>query len=222
MVGPNGQLVHKKAVVALPAVPKAGSRENKIQMFGDVAVVTGIYSGVGTTGDQEQRFTRVWRKQNGHWVMGFGQVTRITPPPAAGNSPAPNNKVEPTMWPEGRTQDERDVLRTQRSLNELFARKDANTYAQLTADSYTRIGNSVTTRAEFLKAVAGTPELKRIESNNSDLHFRTYGPTAVLTFIDKAVTGPPQGNRMSRIFVKEKGTWKQLVTQITPIAQQPK
>lgn len=222
VVGPNGQLIDKKGVAALPAVPKVAARETKTQVFGDVAVVTGIYSGVGETGDQEQRFTRVWRKQNGQWLMAFGQVTRITAPPAAGDSPAPNNKVEPTKWPEGKTQDERDVLRTQRALNELYAQKDATKYAQLTADSYVRITNGVATRAEFLKAVAGAPDVKRVESNNSDFHFRSFGPIAVLTFIDKAAGGPPQGLRMTRIFVKESGTWKQLVTQFTPIEQPQK
>jgi ketosteroid isomerase-like protein len=65
IVGPTGQLVGKKLVSALPAAPKLVAREVKTQVFGDVAVVTGIQSGAGPAGDQEERFTRVWRKQNG-------------------------------------------------------------------------------------------------------------------------------------------------------------
>jgi ketosteroid isomerase-like protein len=219
IVNPSGQLVDKKGATALPAVPKIVVREVRTQVFGDVAVVTGIQSGVGQAGDQEQHFTRVWRKQNAQWVNVFGQITRIlTMPP--NDTPAVTKQVEPTKWPEGKTQDERDVLKTQRALNELYAKKDAAGYAQLTADTFTRITNGVATRAEFLKAVAGTPDVKRVESNNSDFHFRSYGPIAALTYIDKAVGGPTQGLRMTRIFVKQSGVWKQLVTQFTPITPQ--
>ena len=220
IVNPSGQLVDKKGASALPAVPKIVAREMNTQVFGDVAVVTGVQSGVGQAGDQEQRFARVWRKQNGQWVNVFGQVTPIltTPPPI--DTTAVAKQVEPTKWPEGKTQDERDVLKTQRALNELYAKKDAAGYAQLTADTFTRITNGVATRAEFLKAVAGTPDVKRVESNNSDFHFRSHGPIAVLAYIDKAVGGPTQGLRMTRIFVKQNGVWKQLVTQFTPITPQ--
>jgi hypothetical protein len=147
------------------------------------------------------------------------QITNIAATQAP-NDAAVSKQVEPTKWPEGKTQDERDVLRTQRSLNELYAKKDAAGYAQLTADTFIRITNGAATRAEFLKAVAGTPDVKRVESNNSDFHFRSYGPIAVLAYIDKAVGGPTQGLRMTRIFVKQSGAWKQLVTQFTPITPQ--
>lgn len=220
IVGPNGQLLDKKAATALTAVPKIVGRDVKTQIFGDVAVVTGIQAGVGPTGDQEQRFTRVWRKQNGQWVNVFGQVTRIMAAPAPNDTAAVNKQVEPTRWPDGKTQDERDVLRAQRALNELYAKKDVAGYAQLTADTFIRITNGTASRAEFLKAVAGTPDLKRVESNNTDFQFRSYGPIAVLAYIDKAVGAPTQGLRMTRIFVKENGAWKQLVTQFTPITPQ--
>jgi len=220
VVGPGGQLIDKKGVTALTAVPKIVSREVKTQIIGDVAVITGIQAGVGPTGDQEQRFSRVWRKQNGQWINVFGQVTPITTTPSPGDPATANKQVEPTKWPEGKTQDERDVLRAQRTLNELYAKKDAAAYAQLTADTFVRITNGIATRAEFLKAVSGTPDLKRVESNNSDFHFRSYGPIAVLAYIDKAVGGPQQGLRMTRIYVKQNGTWKQLVTQFTAIAPQ--
>jgi hypothetical protein len=63
-------------------------------------------------------------------------------------------------------------------------------------------------------------DVKRVESNNSDFHFRSYGPIAALAYIDKAVGGPTQGLRMTRIFVKQNGAWKQPVTQFTPITPQ--
>jgi hypothetical protein len=219
IVGPAGQLIDKKGATALTAVPKMVTRDVRTQVFGDVAVVTGVQAGAGANGDQEQRFTRVWRKQNGMWTNVFGQITTLATAPPAENAAA-LKQVEPTKWPDGKTQDERDVLRTQRTLNELYAAKNAAAYAELTADTYVRITNGVATRAEFLKAVAGTPDIKRVVSNNTDFQFRSYGPIAVLAYIDKAIGAPPQGQRMSRIFVKQNGVWKQLVTQFTPITPQ--
>ena len=52
-----------------------------------------------------------------------------------------------------------------------------------------RITNGIATRAEFLKAVSGTPDLKRVESNNTDFHFRSYGPIAVLAYIERRSAG---------------------------------
>ena len=221
-VGPNGQLQDKKATAALAAVPKASTREVKSQVFGDVAVVTGIQSGFGEKGDIEQRFTRIWRKQGAQWLNVFGQVTRIaTPPPAAAS--AKSSPVAPTQWPETKTQDERDVLRVQRTLNEAFASKDAKGYALHTADTFVRINpdGSLSSRAELLTGVAATPDVKRVVSNNSDLRVRFYGPVASVTYVDRTPTGPAMGNRMTRVFVKQDNSWKQLVTQVTTIVPTP-
>jgi hypothetical protein len=219
----GGQVQDKKYAISLPASPKMDIRDLKTQVFGDVAVVTGIQTGTGAS-LQDARFTHIWQKQKGAWVNVFVQNTPIltakppaNPPPAAtGPSPAP------TKWPEGKTQEERDVLKTQRALNELYARKDAAAYERLTADTFVRINANGTmpARSDFLKAVTATPDLKRVESNNSDFQFRSYGPVAILTYIDKAMGAPPAGFRMTRVFVKQDGTWKQLVTQFTPVAQQ--
>ncbi len=75
-------------------------------------------------------------------------------------------------------------------------------------------------RGDFLKIVAGNPDLQRVESNNSGFRFRVYGSIAIVSYLDKALNGPPVGIRMTRVFVKQNGMWKQLVTQSTPIAQQ--
>ena len=40
-----------------------------------------------------------------------------------------------------------------------------------------------------------------------------------MTIVDKTGANASPGTRMTRIFVKQGGTWKQLVTQLTAIQQ---
>ena len=221
-VATNGQVQDKKYATTRPAAAKLDSRDQKVQVFGDAAIVTGTQSGLGATA-QDSRFTHVWQRQGGRWINVFVQATPVlpqttTPPAAATATPA---APPPTVWPEGKTQDERDVIKTQRGLNDTFAKKDAAAYGQLTADNFVRIfpDGAVAARAEFLKGVAATPEVKRVESNNTEFRYRAYGPVALLTYIDKPA-GATTGVRMTRIFVKQGGGWKQIVTQSTPVAGQ--
>jgi hypothetical protein len=65
IVGPAGQVIDKKAASALAAVPKAEMREVQNQLFGNVALVTGIQEGVGANSDQQQRFTFLKRERPG-------------------------------------------------------------------------------------------------------------------------------------------------------------
>ena len=209
-VGPRGQVQDRKATAALAAAPKLALADVRAQVFGDVAVVTGRQ---GT--EMQQRFTRVWQRRNGQWTNVFGQVTQIAPA-AAGQKAA---SVPPTQWPEGKTPDERDVIRAMRDITAAFTKKDPTAYAALTADGYLRITASgeTNTKADFLKTVAATPDTKRTESSHSDFRLRTYGPIAVVTIVDKTTANASPGTRMTRIFVKEGGAWKQLVTQLTAI-----
>ena len=216
-IGPGGQLQDKKATAALDAAPKASLREAKTQVFGDVAVVTGMQGGFGDKSDVEQRFTRIWRKQNDQWLNIFGHVTRINtaaPPPQSTLKSVPQ-----TVWPKGNGPDEAAVIASLRQLDEAFAKKDPAAYAPLTSAYYLRINanGSVISREELLKAVAGTPELKRNIPNLSDFRVRIYGPVAVVCWVNKGIGGPEAGLRRSRVFVNEGGTWKQLVSQDTPI-----
>ena len=115
------------------------------------------------------------------------------------------------------------MLKAQRSLNEVFAKKDGAAYSQLTADSWVRTNpnGTVTSREEYLKFVTSAPETKRVESNNSDIRVNVLGPVAIVTVIDKSLTGPPAGIRMTRVFIKQTGAWKQLVTHATVVVPQP-
>ncbi len=223
LVASNGQMQDKKYATTRPASPKYGTRESNVQVFGDVAVVTGLISGLGAA---DVRQTRVWQKQGGQWKMVFAHNTGVAAPPAAGQAPAaaPPGASAPdaTNWPASGTSDEREVLKVQRGLNEAFANKDAATYATMTADTFVRIGpnGGITARPQFMTGVAATPDVKRVVSNNSEFRVRIYGPVAVSTYVDRAGGGPPAGVRMTRVYVKQNGAWKQLVGQSTTIAQQ--
>ncbi len=225
-VSANGQLRDKKYAVSLAATPALEILDSRVQVFGDVAVVTGIQRGTAPNA-QDIRFTHVWRKQNGQWVNVFVQNTSIASTPPV-NNPVTASQIAPTKWLRGDTQDERDVLRVQRGLNEAFAKQDFAAYSQLTADTFVRINvdGRMISRGDFLKIVAGTPDLERVagtadsqrvESNNSGFRFRVYGPIAILSYIDKALNGPPGGIRMTRVFVKQDGKWKGLVTQSSTV-----
>src|SRR5215203_4327703 len=216
-VGPNGQMQEKKGLAALTAAPRAMLREVKIQRFGDVAIATGIQSGFGADADHEHRFTRIWRLTNGHWLNAFGQVTRMnSPQPAAG---APLKEVPPTVWPKGSAGEEAAVLEALRRLEDAYARKDVAAYGPLTLANYLRVSadGSTESRETFLKAVAGTPELKRNVPNLSEFRVRVYGPVAVVTWLNKSVGGREAGVRRSRLLVKEGGSWKQLMSQDTVV-----
>jgi hypothetical protein len=218
-VGPNGQLQDKKATAALTAVPKASVHDVKTQMFGDIAVVSGMQAGFGERGDIEQRFTRIWRRQDRQWVNVFGHVTRATS--AAPAAAAPTHKPVPqTVWPKGASADEGAVLEVHRRLDEAFQRKDVPAYSALTAANWVRLNSDggQTSREAFLKTVAGTPELKRVVPNHSEFHLRVYGPVAVVTYRAKTSTGGDL--RRSRVFVKDGAAWKQLISQETDLVQQ--
>lgn len=218
-VGPSGQVQGKKATAALAAAPKASLGELKTQLFGDVAVVTGVQAGFGANADQEHRFTRIWRRTNGQWLNLFGHVTRIqvAEPPISG---ATSKQVPQTVWPKGSNADEQAVIEILRRTNDAFAKKDTATYSTLTSANYLRIGpNGSQTREEFLKAVAGTPEQKRNIPHLSEFQVRMYGPVAVVIWLNRSINGSEAGVRRSRVFVKEGGTWKQLMSQDTPVTQ---
>jgi hypothetical protein len=218
-VSSDGRVLDKKSAVSLAAAPKMSISGVKTEISGDVAVVTGMQS-AAPAGDS--RFTHIWHKQNGQWMNVFVQNTPITKPATASNAAAASTaKIPPTNWPQGKTQDEQALLKAQQQLNEAFARQDAGAYAQLTADNFVRIGadGSATPRAEFLKAISASPDVQRQVSNNSDIRIRVYGPIAVVSYLDKNIASA-SGSRMSRVYTKQGGAWKQLVGQTTPIAKQ--
>jgi hypothetical protein len=88
--------------------------------------------------------------------------------------------------------------------------------------NYLRVSSdgSTDSRETFLKTVAGTPELKRNVPNLSEFRVRVYGPVALVTWLHKPIGGREAGVRRSRLFVKDGGSWKQLISQDTLVTAQ--
>ncbi|RPI54248.1 MAG: nuclear transport factor 2 family protein, partial [Acidobacteria bacterium] len=214
----NGLVRDKKYAVSLPAAPKMGLRDLKTQIFGDVAVVTGVQAGTGATNPQDARFTHIWQRRNGQWLNVFGQNTpirQLTPPASR------LKQIETASWPKTSNRDEQAVVDALRRLNDVFAEKNAAAYDVMTAASYLRINPDGTdmTRVAYLKAVAGAPDgPKRSLPELRDFQVRVYGPVGLIVWVNRAINGSTDGVRRSRVFVREGGTWKQLISQDTVVA----
>lgn len=216
-----GGMLQKKDILALNSSPKIDVRDLQTRIFGDVAVVTGHQSGAGYT-RQGSRFTHVWQRRNGQWVAVFMQNTPIVPAPRLPSSTAgatrPKKKLSATNWPTPADRDEQAVLDASRRLDEAFSRKNVAAYSALTAANWVRLNLDGTegSREEFLKSVAGTADQKRGTPSQSQFHVRVYGSIAILTYHQHYAEGADHFR--SRVFVSEGGTWKQLISQVTPIA----
>jgi uncharacterized protein (TIGR02246 family) len=88
-IGPDGQVENRQAYLAgYKQLPELGVKVNSIDMdevdvriFGDTAIVTGRVVAKLTMKDQplteNVRFTRVYQRQSGTWLMVSGQGTRL-------------------------------------------------------------------------------------------------------------------------------------------------
>ena len=179
-----------------------------VQVFGDSAIVIGI----GKAPRLDLQFLHVWHREHGHWLATFVQNTPI-------NTTAPEpltTDVKPTttVWPQAKTPDERQLIKTQQALNEALATMNVDGCDRLTAETFVDVGprGNVTTRADSLRQVGTTASQPR-ETSNSDFYIRVYGRIAIVSFNST----PP--SRVTHIFVKRKNHWKQLLRQTTPVRE---
>jgi hypothetical protein len=179
-----------------------------VQVFGDSAIVIGV----GKAPRLDLQFVHVWRREHGHWLAIFVQNTPIN---TSAPEPLPT-EVEPTstVWPQGKTPDERQLIKTLEALNEALASMNVDAYHRLTAENFVDVGSrgNVTTRADFLRKLGTTPNQPR-ETSNSDFYIRVYGRIAIVSFNST----PP--SRVTHIFVKRNNHWKQLLRQATPVRE---
>ena len=204
--------VDGRVVTALERGERVILRDVKVQLVGDTAVTTGTQDGT-----RPARFVRVWRKRVRGWVVELSHLTPIGQAPAGHPARWPKT-LPPTVWPVGGSAAERAIIAAQRTLNETFAARDVAAYAALTAEKFVRITpeGRVIGRAEFLKELesAGGPAARR-DPNHSEFRLRIYGSIAALTYANRA--GDLQ--RVTRLFVSERGKWLQLVTQATRVLE---
>lgn len=121
--------------------------------------------------------------------------------------------------------DDEQILRElDRAWNEAYPRGDAATIDGILADEWVGIvrAGEVITKAQLLAAVGqGNP----FDSNVFDeITYRIYGEAAVvtgrLTLEGRNADGPFRlQQRYMRVYVKQRGRWQAVATQVTPVAE---
>jgi len=120
---------------------------------------------------------------------------------------------------------ENQIKALERERQEAFVRGDIAFLDHQTAENYTTISGSGTlaTRAQFMHNLHdGITKVESFEL--SDLNARVFGDVAVLNGIYRDVSSVRgQGRRVNvrftRIFVNERGTWRAVAYQQTPLPQ---
>jgi len=199
----------KTATTASPLPSPPTVTEAEAQALGDTVIVTGIEKS-----GESMRFVRVWHRDNSTWRLVLAHFTPIGSPPAGRRS---TSSLTPTAWPQDSDADRAAILAAQRTLNETFAQRDVTTYAALTADNFVRITTDgrVIVRDDFMRDVAA-PGPARQDPNHSDFRVKVYGAFATLCYLNRAA----DTQRVTRLFVKQRGQWRQLLTQATVVVPQ--
>jgi len=208
----TGHLLTQDAVASALMRSAGVEREVSVQTHDDAALVTGLRDATPAV-----RFLRVWHREDGVWRLALVHETSTVRP--SNPEPVPAQRPGPTQWPQGRTRDEQEIFDAQRALNERFAKRDAEAYSKLTAPSFIRVTTDgrVNTREQFIVAVGDRSGPERQDPNHSDFRLRVFQSLAPLIYFN--VGGDLQ--RVTRVFVREGGVWKQLLTQATVVLQAP-
>ena len=190
-----GHLLTKDEVLKNYGLGITSIRDTDVHVFDDVAVVTGIGKGP----KKELRFLHLWRRENRSWVATFVQNTIIDPTVSG-------LELAASGWPDGATREERDVINAQRALAKAAAARDARMVHRLTAAGFVRVsaGGEVV-GSDLPKAPPATSKV-------SDCRLRVDGQVAFLLCRDNAPS------RVTTVFVKQNGKWKQFVAQVTPLS----
>jgi len=122
----------------------------------------------------------------------------------------------------GATEDQIEALERERQ--EAFVRGDIDFLDRQTAENYATINASgaLSTKAQFLQNLRdGITKVKSFEL--SDLNARVFGNVAVLNGVYRdfsSVRGQERrvNVRFTRIFVNERGTWRAVAYQQTPLS----
>jgi hypothetical protein len=208
----TGQLLALGAVGQMLIQTAGVEREVSVQTHDDAALVTGLRDATPAV-----RFLRVWHREDGVWRLALVHETSTVRP--SNPQPVPAQRPGPTQWPQGRTRDEQEIFAAQRALNETFAKRDVEAYSKLTASSFIRVATDgrVNTREQFIAIVGDRSGPERQDPNHSDFRLRVFQSVAPLIYFNV-------GNdlqRVTRVFVREGGVWKQLLTQATVVLQAP-
>jgi ketosteroid isomerase-like protein len=101
----NGQVITKAQEVA--NLKRAGATDSslsfstedtKVRLYGDTAILTGIFVSKSKDSTERSRYTDVYVKRNGRWQVVASHLTRLTPPaaPASPSAPAASSPATPS------------------------------------------------------------------------------------------------------------------------------
>lgn len=182
---PNGEVATKAQEVARmksegavnPSL-KLSTEETKVRLYGDTAVLTGVfiqrYLENGKETIARERYTDVWVKRNGTWQVVASQLTKIPDPATAEKKPQGNQtaKVDAKIYDDyvGEYQTPIFVLNVTREGDKLFGQPEGDTKEELTPETETRFRvSNVNAIITFSKDAEGKVTGIEIELNGQSL-----------------------------------------------------
>jgi hypothetical protein len=222
----NGVVSDKAGDMTTDASPdmkwtSIGFDDLKARVLGDAAIVTGIETLAGTAKGYvagPRRFTDVWLKRGGAWVLAAGASTLVSSDQSAHPAPSAVKELKARSIA-GTTADERALLeRDAAYANTERTNDDAKATAMQTKDF------SFVSRAGVVAAPTDPPgpDVKSLVVAYDRL--RVHGSVAIVqgSLLWSDVSGfSPGVLRFVRVWVKDSGTWKLAAEQRTPVAGKP-
>jgi ketosteroid isomerase-like protein len=140
------------------------TEETRVRIFGDTAILTGVFVAKQKDSTERSRYTDVYVKRNGRWQVAASHMTRIGPPPArpqssaqaaATTSPA---KVDPKVYDGyiGQYDTQFGPLNITREGDKLFGQPEGDTKEELVPESETVFNvPAVGAKITFVKDAGG-------------------------------------------------------------------
>jgi ketosteroid isomerase-like protein len=123
-----------------------------------------------------------------------------------------------------RTSDEQQLTKIENDWAVSYVKRDTAFLQRITADDFTFIGpdGNMVNKADYIKGLTGDTVFSGFKID--DLKIRTYGDAAVVvglaTIIVKMKGEDDSGQySFTDVFVKQKGEWKAVSGQVTPVAK---
>jgi len=123
-----------------------------------------------------------------------------------------------------RGSDELQLTKIENDWADSYVKRDSSFVQRIAADDFTFIGpdGNMVNKADYVKSMTGDTVFTGFKIDN--LKIRTYGDAAVvvgLTTITAKTKGEDESGQYSftDVFVKQKGEWKAVSGQVTPVAK---
>lgn len=123
-----------------------------------------------------------------------------------------------------RASDEQQLTKIENDWADSHVKRDSSFLQRITADDFTFIGpdGNMVNKIDYIKGLTGDTVFSGFKID--DLKIRTYGDSAVVTGLVTIIVktkGEDDSGQYSftDVFVKQKGEWKAVSGQVTPVAK---